>query len=167
MTTELSIDQLAAELERRRREQEAEQQRQADILREAQKEWSADLLKVHKAMSQQLEAEGNAAMAAAEAAISDGDLTTAYFNYTGWHASRSARYHLNSTAQSAANRVDFKGYTIPDFRIVDSDFGTWLNQQVHRLADRDGAARFEELMGAEIPTSYEEAAAWLEANRGN
>lgn len=167
MTVELTTEQLAAELERRQQTEQQEQERQAAVLREAQQDWSRAVLDAHKQREAELEAEGNASMAAAEKAISEGDLTGAYFNYTGWHASRQARYYLRTAAQSAKNRVpDYSGGHVVDLRIVDSDFHGWLNNQVHKLAERDGAKRVEEILGADIPTNYEEAKAWLESNQG-
>lgn len=166
MTVELSTQELAAELARRQQTEQQEQQRQADTIREAQQDWSRALLTAHKEREAELEAEGTASMAAAEKAISEGDLAGAYFNYTGWHAARMARYYLRTHAQSAVNRVpDYRGGNITDLRIVDSDFHGWLNNQVHKLAERDGAARFEEILGADIPTNYEGAKAWLDGNQ--
>lgn len=166
MTTNLET--LRAELAAAEAEAQAEQQRQAGVLREAQKEWSADLLRLHKQREQQLEDEGNASMDAAAQALRDGDLPAAYFNYVGWHASRSARQRLRSEAQSAVNRVpEHQGGTVPDLRIVDVNFTDWLNTQGEKIASSQGADRYEEILGADIPTNYEDAKAWLEANRGN
>lgn len=166
MTIELSTEELAAELVRRQQQEQQEQERQTAVIREAQQEWSRELLRAHKAREQQLEDEGTASMEAAEKAISDGDLTGAFLHYTGWHASRQARSYLRSSAQSAINRVPgYAGPNIMDLRMVDADFQSWLNQQIHRLAERDGSNRAEEIIGAELPTSYDEATAWLESNR--
>ncbi|MBX7445460.1 MULTISPECIES: hypothetical protein [unclassified Arthrobacter] len=168
MTAELSIQELQAEIERRQREEVAEQQRRASVLQEAQIDWSRALLKSHKAREQELEEAGSAAMKAGEQAVRGGDLAAAFQGYTTWHASRMARYHLRSAAQSAINRVpDYRGSNIPDLRIVDVTFHEWLNEQCSKLATSNGADLYEQTVGAEIPTSYEEAAAWMEANRGN
>lgn len=167
MTIKLSTEELAAELDRRQQDQEAEAAHQAETLREAQQEWSKALLRVFKAKESQLEEEGAASMKAAEESIREGDLAGAYFKYTGYHASRMARYNLRGAAQSSINRVPgYDGPNINDLRTIDSDFPDWLNNQVHRLAERDGSARFEEILGADIPTNYEDAKAWLESNRG-
>ena len=168
MTTELTTEQLAQELERRQQAEQEEQQRQAETLRAAQQAWSADLLLVYKNKELQLEEEGTASMAAAEKALGEGDLTGAYFNYTGWHSSRAARYQMRTAAESAVQRVpDYNEGIISPLRWVAPDFPTWLNEQCSKLADRDGHKRYEELLGRDIPVTYPEAAAWLEANRGN
>jgi hypothetical protein len=168
MTVELTTEQLAQELDRRRQQDQQDQQDQAATIQTAQKDWSKALLNVHKAKDQQLEEEGHASMAAAEKALQDGDLAGAYFNYIGWHASRWARIHLRADAQSSVNRVpEYTGPAIPDLRIIDVQFPEWLNEQGGKLATGNGADRYEEILGAGIPTSYEEATAWLEADRGN
>lgn len=167
-TTELTTEELAQELARRQEQEAQDQRQQADTIRTAQHEWSKKLLNVHKAKDEQLEEEGRASMAAAEKALQAGDLAGAYVGYIGWHASRWARIHLRFDAQSSVNRVpEYTGPNIPDLRIVDVQFPEWLNEQGGKLAAAKGADHYDEILGGGIPTNYEEAAAWLEAHRGN
>ncbi|WP_104062735.1 hypothetical protein [Arthrobacter sp. 4R501] len=167
MTIKLSTEELAQELESRRQQEQAEGQRRADVVTAAQKEWSKEILRTYKETETKLEEDGAAAITAAEKAVSDGDLAGAFIGYTNWHASRWARYHLRSSAQASINRVpEYTGPTPPDLRIADVKFPEWLNSQCERLAQRNGINSYEDAIGPEIPTSYEDAAAWLEASHG-
>lgn len=167
MTIKLSTEELAAELSRRQQQEQEEQQHQTDAIRQAQQDWSEAILKAHKAREDQLEEEGRTSMAAAEKAVQDGDLAAAFLGYTSWHSSRMARYYLRLAAQNAVNRVpNYNGPAIPDLRLIDVAFPEWLNEQCSKLSSRNGAERYEATLGAEIPTSIEEAEAWLKAKQG-
>lgn len=167
MTIKLSTEELAQELESRRQQEQAEGQRRADVVTAAQKEWSKEILRTYKETETKLEEDGAAAMVAAEKAVTAGDFSGAFAGYTNWHASRWARYYLRSAAQNSISRVPgYTGPAIPDLRIADVKFPEWLNSQCERLSSRNGADMFEDAMGPEIPTSYEDAAAWLEMNHG-
>ncbi|WP_104061112.1 hypothetical protein [Arthrobacter sp. 4R501] len=167
MTIKLSTEALAQELESRRQQEQTEGQRRADVVTAAQKEWSKEILRTYKETETKLEEDGAAAMVAAEKAVTDGDLSGAFTGYTNWHASRWARYHLRSSAQASINRVpEYTGPAIPDLRVADVKFPEWLSSQCERLASLNGAEMFEDAIGPEIPTNYEDAAAWLEASHG-
>ncbi|MHA7298221.1 hypothetical protein [Pseudarthrobacter sp. MDT3-1] len=167
MTIKLTTEELAQELESRRQQEQAEGQRRAGVVTAAQKEWSKEILRTYKETETKLEEDGAAAITAAEKAVTDGDFSGAFTGYTNWHASRWARYHLRSAAQNSINRVpEYTGATPPDLRIADVKFPEWLNSQCERLAQRNGITSYEDAIGPEIPTSYEDAAAWLETNHG-
>jgi hypothetical protein len=166
MTIELTTEQLAQELERRQQQEAQDQQHQAATIEAAQEEWSRELLKTYKAREEELEEDGRASMEAGEKAAQAGDLAGAFIGYTGWHAARMGRYYLRLAAQSAVNRVpDYTGPHISDLRLVDVAFSEWLNDQAAKLSAHNGADKYEATLGAEIPTNYEEATAWLNAQQ--
>lgn len=164
MTTDLSTEELTAELARREQAQVAEQERQARVLAEAQQAWAKDAISRHIELDQQLEEEGKKHAAAATTAAKAMDLSAAFESYSLYLATRHARARLRSHAQGAANISEYTGRILPDLSWIQPTFAEFLDQNspVSELGEKIAGSHTTEL-----PTSYEEAAAWLEANHGN
>lgn len=163
-TIKLSTEELAAELTRREQDQAAEQERQAAVLAEAQQAWATDVIGRHIDLDQQLEAEGKQHYEAAVDAAKAMDLSKAFESYSTYLATRHARARLRSNAHGAANLSGYAGRILPDLSWVQPTFAEFLDQNspVSELGEEIAWTHTKEQ-----PTSYEEATAWLEANRGN
>lgn len=164
MTTDLSTEELTAELARREQAQIAEQERQAAVLAEAQQAWAKQVISRHIEIDQQLEDEGKQHSDTAIDAAKTMDLSKAFEAYSLYLATRHARARLRSHAQGAANISGYTGRILPDLSWIQPTFAEFLDQNspVSQLG--------EELAWThttEQPTSYEEATAWMEANHGN
>lgn len=163
-TIKLSTEELAAELARREQAQTAEQERQAAVLAEAQQAWARDVISRHITLDQQLEEEGKQHAEAATAAAKAMDLSEAFKAYSMYLATRHARARLRSHAQGAANLSGYAGRILPDLSWVQPTFAEFLDQNSPVTTLGEDIAWTH---ASEQPTSYEEAAAWLENNHGN
>ncbi|MCU1639713.1 MAG: hypothetical protein JWL94_2360 [Microbacteriaceae bacterium] len=164
MTIELTTEQLAAELERRRQQEQQDQQHRADALREAQDNHARRVLDAYETLDAQLTSEGRQHQDAALRALRDLDLNAAFARFTQWKATRIIRQDIRDSTRSAAARLN-DPRIIPELRDALEPFNEWLARETTGMSRPElflAEGRADELLGTQ-PLTYED----LEANSGN
>ncbi|MGO4143458.1 hypothetical protein AB4Y77_00085 [Paenarthrobacter sp. YAF11_1] len=173
MTIEASTNELHAELERRAAEQQQEAERRAEVLATAKRAWDEEILDRYPTIEDELQEAAKRHQDNAAQAIKDLDVNKAFAEYTHFHASRLARFHVRAAAQNANLRHGTDGTIITDLRFVEFDFVGFLKSNADRVVDDIGAQIAEGYNAWSQPSSYEEAVAYQqqraeqEASRGH
>lgn len=149
MTTELSTQELAAELARREAVAAAKAAADAARLREAQDAYDRHVLATYKSLEQQQADEGQVHLEAARAGLDALDLNAAYAGFCKWKASRIIRSDIRTAAQTAQRR-QANEVTLADMREVNQTFMEWLQLETsgfNRPEDAAAAGIADELLG--------------------
>lgn len=155
MTT--TIESLRAKLEAAEAVAQAEQQANAQALREKQDDYFRGVLDQYEAVDHQLKDEGEAHLTAAREALENLDLNAAFAGFTKWKASRIIRADVRNVANSAQQRLE-TNHTIPELRDVGQTFTEWLHLETSGLRRPEVAiaAGIAETLIGEYPTSNDQ-----------
>lgn len=137
-----------AEIERRNTERQAR-------LDDAQKRWRLDLIRRHRDLDQQLEAEGRNHYDEMIAAVDVADLAGAYAGWINWTSTRRARQVVRDAARNAEHVESTGVTTLPDLRDYENQsFAAILTAASERAANRIGNDRGDDIVG-EPPTDID------------
>lgn len=157
-TTNLTAEQLRAELARIEEAQNAELSRQADVLKARQNEYDEHVLATWRQQEQEAKDAGAEARKAAAQALYEGDLNAAFRLYSTWHFTRTTRDRIHSLATNAANRLGTTIEGAHDLRYVEFDFINFMQSEGGKASERHGNEEFEKIYG-ESPATYADVAA--------
>ena len=156
--TNMTAEQLRAELAALESQQQAEQQRRADALQKAQEDHARYVLATWQALDAEQTAEGHAHEESARQALLDLDLNGAFAGFTRWKATRITRNHLRTAARTAHAQLGTTPGDITDLRDVLETFSEWLARETFGTSRPEvfiAQERAEELLGTP-PTTYED-----------
>jgi hypothetical protein len=158
-TTELALtdEQLQQELGRRQQAKQAEADRRAQALADAQTAWheriAAGAVKTEKG----LEAKGQTAYEKAVKAIKAGNLDGAFKEYCNYQATRTARAMFRSAANSSYTRIGSTEPKFSDLSYAQVPFTEFLEHEREKAVSISGEDMLYALIG-EIPATYEDLA---------
>jgi hypothetical protein len=154
---------LTAALAVKQAEQAAVEQGKIDTLREAQQAWQTKLATEGEAMEEVLRIREIKHNEAATQAAGSGDLSTAYTEYTKYHATRRTRAYVRMNGQAAADSLGVDYHTAAELRLIQIDFTDFLAQGLRAGTEREAMAEISRLVG-DTPADYESAVAYLDSN---
>lgn len=157
------IPTLHAALAAKEAEAAAIEQGKLDTLHEAQRAWQTKLATQGKAMEGKLEAREIQHTEKATQAAGSGDLSTAYSEFTKYHATRRVRAHLRRNGQAAADSLGLVYHTDAELRMIQLDFTEFLTQGLREGTERGAMAEIHQLIG-DSPADYEAAVTYLNNN---
>lgn len=157
-TTNLTADQLRAELARIEEAQNAELSRQAGVLKARQDEYDEHVLATWREQEREAQDVGADARKAAEEALYKGDLNAAFRLYSTWHFSRKIRERIHNLAENAAMRLGTVAEGAHELRYVEFNFMNFVQSEGGKASERHGNEEFEKIYG-ESPATYADVAA--------
>lgn len=150
----MSAEELAAELARKQQAQAAEQAERAQRIEDARKAWAEATWTSHADREEDLKAKGEGAREAFSQAVRVSDLSAAF---AAWIDERSARYAQESArnkTKAAAGILGERIDHIPDLRWYDPDFLRRLEEEADKQARANGYDLADELV-PDAPTEVQ------------